>query len=244
MRRLLAHRHRLRALLPRRLRELAYTWHPGRNARWSRRPGIQRLPAGNHIVLTLDDGPDPDATPAVLDALAATGATATFFVLGEQVAAHPEIAARIVAEGHEIGLHGAAHFRHDRATAEASYDDLVQGLAQVESVTGVRPRFYRPPFGKLSDASERACRDLGLTPVYWSSWGLDWERRSGGEIASAVLRELDDGAIVLLHDSARYGRRPSAVPTAEAIPVILERARTLGLRPVSLADGAAVPAVS
>lgn len=234
MKGLLRNRHRLRGLLPRRVRELGYALGRGRRRRWDARPGVERVPATGQLVLTLDDGPDPDATPAVLDALARSGAQATFFVLGEQALEHPELARRIVAEGHEVGLHGSRHFRHDHVAGPESREDIERGFEQIESVTGVRPRWYRPPYGKLSDSGVNACDELGLTTVYWSAWGLDWERASAQQIAAAAARELSDGAIVLLHDSARYARRPSAQPTADAIPLIAASATDRGLRLVTL----------
>ena len=72
----------------------------------------------------------------------------------------------------------------------------------------------------MSTASTSACQELGLTPVYWSAWGLDWEDVEADRIADVASSQLDDGGILLLHDSARYGRRPSAMATARAIPAI------------------------
>jgi peptidoglycan-N-acetylglucosamine deacetylase len=72
--------------------------------------------------------------------------------------------------------------------------------------------------------------------VYWSAWGLDWERAEGTRIADVATEQLDDGGIVLLHDSARFARRPSALPTADAIPLIVERADARGIQFVTLGD--------
>jgi hypothetical protein len=88
----------------------------------------------------------------------------------------------------------------------------------------------------MSDASMAACTALGMTPVYWSAWGHDWEDVSGGEIADRACAQLGDGGIVLLHDSSRYGRRPSAVPTADAIASIAEWAGASRLALTSLGE--------
>ncbi len=189
-------------------------------------------------MLTLDDGPDEDATVAVLDAMDAAGARGTFFLVAEQLSAHPEIGREILRRGHEVGLHGFAHHRHDRIEPAASHHDVTRGLEALEDLLGVRPRWYRPPFGKMSDASMRACSELGLTPVYWSAWGHDWESVSAQRIADLACRQLDDGGILLLHDSARYGRRASARPTAEAIARIADWARGRHLTLTSLAEAA------
>jgi peptidoglycan/xylan/chitin deacetylase (PgdA/CDA1 family) len=187
-------------------------------------------------VLTFDDGPDssPQGTLAVLDALDAAGAKATFFLVGEQIADYPELGPEILTRGHEIGVHGQRHFRHDRVPSAESVEDIEAGYAAVAAIAAAEPRFYRPPYGKLSAAGAETCRRLGLEVAYWSTWGLDWEPLSSQRIALRVNRDLDDGSIVLLHDSARYAARPSAGETARAIEAIAGRAAELGLDLVTL----------
>jgi peptidoglycan/xylan/chitin deacetylase (PgdA/CDA1 family) len=216
------------------MRERLYEWHPGRARRWRRYSGIERLDPAGEAVLTFDDGPDEDATPAVLDALDEAGATATFFVLAEQLERHAELAREMQRRGHEVALHGFGHERHDRIAAERSRDDVLRGFSVLCETLEVTPRWYRPPFGKMSEASAAACSSLGMLPVYWSAWGLDWEQVDAERIADVACGQLDEGGIVLLHDSARYARRTSARPTAEAIPLIAERASERGLSLTSL----------
>jgi len=232
---------KLRSLVPQPVRERMYEWHPGRARRWRRFPGIERVEPAGRVVLTFDDGPDPDATPAILEALDLAGARATFFILGTQLAAHPDLGHEIVSRGHEIGLHGYDHHRHDRVDAEKSRSDLTRGLAAIEETLGIRCRWFRPPYGKMSPAAAEVCESLGLTAVYWSAWGLDWEKVSAERIAEVVCDQIDDGGIILLHDSARYGRRSSAVSTAEAIPLIAERMSQSGLSLVSLGGAVGSP---
>ena len=230
----------LRNLLPQSARERLYEWHPGRARRWREHPGIQHAPRGN-VVLTFDDGPDEDATVGVLDALALCDARATFFFLGSQSVARPDLALEVVRRGHEIGLHGFEHRRHDRIDAASSRDDLARGSAALEDVVGIRCRWYRPPYGKMSAAADETCRDLGMTTVYWSAWGLDWEDTDAGRIASVALEQIEDGSIVLLHDSALYARRTSARPTVEAIPLIAAGVQPRGLSLVSLGEAIDAP---
>lgn len=194
------------------------------------------MPSGGRAVLTFDDGPDssPRGTGLVLDALDAAGAKATFFLVGEQIADSAELGPEILARGHEVGVHGRRHFRHDRAPSTESVEDIETGHAAVAAIAGAEPRFYRPPYGKLSAAGAETCRRLGLEVAYWSTWGLDWEPLPGERIARRVNRDLDDGSIVLLHDSARYAVRPSAAETALAIEAIAGRAAELGLALVTL----------
>ena len=194
--------------------------------RWRRFPALERLESG--VALTFDDGPDPDGTPAVLRALRAAGARAVFFLVGEQVEAHPELARQVAEEGHVVALHGFQHVEHDDL-GNAARADLEHGAAAIAAATGVDPSLYRPPYGRFSEGSYAAARELGLEPVYWSAWGSDWEPIPPERIAETVIRDLDPGAIVLLHDSARYATRPSAAPTAEALPAILAARRERGL---------------
>jgi len=236
------HLHRLRQLLPLSLRCSLQERSPGRARRWREVPGIERVEARNQAVLTFDDGPDagPAATDAVLDALDAAGAKATFFVVGEQMEKAPDLVPEILARGHEVGVHGQRHFRHDRVPSAESVADIEAGCATLAEALGTPPRFYRPPYGKLSEAGAEACRRLGLEVAYWSTWGLDWEPLPADRVARRVNRDLEAGAVVLLHDSARYAVRPDAAATVGAIASIADRASALGLDLVTL--GAAVDA--
>lgn len=226
----------LRSLMPQSAREQLYAWHPGRARRWRRYPGIERLEPGGRAVLTFDDGPDPDATPAVLDALDRVAARATFFVLGTQVERHPDLARELVERGHEIALHGYNHERQDRIDANRSAEDIRRGFSMLEGQLGLRSRWYRPPYGKMSPGAAETCTALEMTVVYWSAWGLDWEEVGAGRIADVASSQLDDGGILLLHDSAQRARRGSAAPTAHAIEAIAERARQRSISLMSLAQ--------
>ena len=194
---------------------------------WRRFPGRERL-EGNRAALTFDDGPDPDATPAVLAALDDAGLRATFFMVGEQAMIHRALAREVADRGHEVALHGFEHREHGQLSAREARDDLARGLGTIEVAAGRRPLLYRPPYGRFSEDSYAACRDLGLEPVLWSSWGMDWESIAAERISELVLRDLQPGAIVLLHDSARYAHRATAEPTAGAIGTIAAAGVELG----------------
>lgn len=228
-------RRRIPIAVPWFLRKRLYNLHPGRARRWRALPGLERLSA-DRAALTFDDGPGADATPRVLDELDQLGVSATFFVLGSEVRRAPELAHNVLAGGHELGLHGFAHPRYDLITAEQAREDLEQGLEAIESRTGVRPSWFRPPYGKFSEASHQACLSMNLKIAYWSAWGLDWEDIGASAISTEVTAGLSGGAIVLLHDTARYGRRPSALPTADALRAIVTHGQQLGLKWTTLAE--------
>jgi peptidoglycan-N-acetylglucosamine deacetylase len=204
--------------------------------RWRLFPARERADGAEGVVLTFDDGPDQDATPTVLDALDAAGARATFFVVGEQVEADPALAREIAQRGHDVQLHGYGHVAHDLLSPNEARSDLERGARALRDATGQDARFYRPPYGRFSPGSYDACGALGLEAVYWSAWGTDWETISPQRIAELVVPDLSAGAVVLLHDSRRYGHRPSARPTAEALPLIAARVAELGLPFLTLAE--------
>jgi peptidoglycan/xylan/chitin deacetylase (PgdA/CDA1 family) len=196
---------------------------------WRRFPGVERL-GGDGVALTFDDGPDPDATPAVLDALDAAGVSATFFVVGEQLQRHWAIAREARARGHQLALHGATHPHHEELSPAAARDEVARAVGAFEAATGERATLFRPPYGRFSEHSFEACGKLGLTPVYWSAWGCDWDPIPAERVAELAIRDLAPGAIVLLHDSARYAARERATETARAVAAIAAAAAEQGLR--------------
>lgn len=187
------------------------------------------------VALTFDDGPHPQGTPAVLEALRETGARATFFLAGEQVSRRPALAAEIVAAGHGVGLHCFRHRNNLRLTARSFLEDAERGRTAIEEATGQRISEYRPPYGIFSAATLRAVRRRGWRPVLWSRWGRDWTRwataRSIARLASSGVRA---GDILLLHDADYYSAPGSWVRTAAALPLILEELEKRGLRSIAL----------
>jgi peptidoglycan/xylan/chitin deacetylase (PgdA/CDA1 family) len=206
----------------------SFSQHLDTLARWREFPGLERLDE-QRVALTFDDGPDPEGTPAVLDALDAVGAKATFFFVGEQVKAAPMLAREVANRGHDIGLHGGTHTSQRDLEDWKVKDEMAYGLGTLEVATGRRPTRFRPPYGVFSAAGYEACQALKLEPVYWSAWGMDWETISAERILDIVERDLEPGAILVLHDSARYGHRPDAAPTVEALPLIAAAAAERGL---------------
>ena len=183
------------------------------------------------IALTFDDGPHPEGTPAVLELLAAAGAKATFFLVGEQVRAFPELAERIAAEGHEVAVHGDRHRVMLRMAPAMIAADLDRAQATIGELTGQRPRFHRPPLGIYSYPGLRIARQQGLEPLLWSRWGRDWSAKStAGSISEMVTTDLSAGDVLLLHDADWYSDAGCWRNTVAALPTILERVNSSGLQ--------------
>jgi peptidoglycan/xylan/chitin deacetylase (PgdA/CDA1 family) len=196
-----------------------------------------RLPEPNGIALTFDDGPDGRGTIAVLEALREGGATATFFLVGEQVERFPSVAAEIAAAGHAIGIHGYRHTLLLRRLPGALRDDLARAADVIGSATGSASVLYRPPYGVFSLPALRLVRRLGWQPFLWSRWGRDWDRdATPASITSLATRNLGGGDVVLLHDADHYSSAGSWLATAAAVPGLLDAAARLGEPLVALSQ--------
>lgn len=182
---------------------------------------------GPHLALTFDDGPDPCSTPALLDALERADARATFFVLVDRAEAHPDLA-RAIADRHELALHGRSHHpwltlyppRHGEA-------ELREAADRLEQLTGVRPTWFRPPFGVTSPRLFASAARAGLT-VVWCSIRTHDGGSLGPEALRARCRRAGPGDIVLMHEG------PRAATTA--LPDILADLRDRGLRSVTVGE--------
>jgi peptidoglycan/xylan/chitin deacetylase (PgdA/CDA1 family) len=185
------------------------------------------------VALTFDDGPHPEGTPAVLDALARAGARATFFVVGEQVERRPKLVAEIAGAGHLVALHGYRHRLQLRLGARAVRDDFNRGIDAVVRATGADVGWHRPPFGIYSATGLQAVFAAGLRPLLWSRWGKDWRRFTTPErIAARATRDLSDGDVILLHDADFYSSKNSHRRTVAALPTILSAISHMGLATV------------
>lgn len=188
------------------------------------------------VAITFDDGPHPEGTPKMLEVLAEYQARATFFVVGEQVVKRPELARLIVAQGHAIGLHGYQHRPHPLRKPRDLVVDFDRGLAAIEDATGTTPRLHRPPFGIYSPTSLRVTREREMQPLLWSQWGKDWRKVTTPEqITQRVVKHVQTGDVILLHDADYYSARCSHRRTAGALPQILKKLKSAGLDTVTFA---------
>ena len=184
------------------------------------------------VLLTFDDGPHPEGTPAVLDVLRRYDVRGLFFVVGSRVHRAPQLLRRIVDDGHIIGNHSFAHPLDHQFGMFRYYRDVEQCQTVIERFTGVKPTLFRPPLGHLSPASILVPRLAGLTTVLWTVDSDDWRLKASHEAALAAerlitrlsRRPLHD--IVLLHDEKTY--------TAELLEIVLP---VLASRQVDLVPG-------
>jgi len=190
-----------------------------------------RLAADGRALLTFDDGPHAQGTPAVLELLRQAGVQATFFLVGEQVERRPRLAAEITSAGHEVALHCHRHRCLLRLTPGQVRDDLRRAQAVIAEATGQRPQRYRPPYGIFNAAALALARAHGWEPLLWSSDGRDWQRRASADsIAARVTRALRGGDVILLHDADHYSAPGSWRQTVAALPRIFEAIEPQRLR--------------
>lgn len=189
----------------------------------------------DQFALTFDDGPSPHSTGRIRDVLTRHGARATFFMLEGPVRREGTLVRELHAGGHELAAHGAWHvpllflppllLAHEiRAAADA-----------IESVTGTRPRHYRPSFGLMLPAQARFARRLGFVPVLGDVYPEDDQNRGVERVVDRVLARLRGGSILILHDGSAWRDRDRS-QTVAALELILSRAAARGLRAVTVAD--------
>ena len=190
------------------------------------------------IALTFDDGPDPSSTSGVLDVLSRRGVSATFFVLVDRAEAHPELIARLLADGHEVGLHGVDHTRLTHLPPAKVGDHIAEGARRLARVTGAKPRWFRPPYGAQTLRSFLCARRIGMEVVVWSTDCEDWAERSEADIAEKATAAATPGGVILLHDSlaANPGESPPqvAIDRAKVAELLLDGLARRGYRPVSM----------
>jgi peptidoglycan-N-acetylglucosamine deacetylase len=196
---------------------------------------LGRLPTDERrVALTFDDGPNPDATPRVLDTLRAEQVPATFFLLGRHVEQWPGLARRVADDGHAIGNHG---FHHDQLLWKRPADvreDLTFGTDAIVRATDSRPRFFRAPHGFRNPWVTPIANSLGQRTVGWTLGVWDSDRPGTGVIARRAIEGCRPGTILLLHDGDGYDAAGDRLQTADALPRIIEGLRARGYEFVRL----------
>jgi len=196
---------------------------------------LGRLPGGGRrIALTFDDGPNPAATPRILDTLRSENVVATFFLLGKHVERWPELAKRVADEGHAIGNHGYFHRKLEMRSRAYVRDDLERGTAAILAATGTRPKFLRAPHGFRNPWVTPIARSLEQATVGWTLGVWDSDRPGERAIAQRAIDGSRPGTILLLHDGDGYDPEGDRLQTAAALPLIIDGLRDRGYEFASL----------
>lgn len=205
-------------------------------------PAVERG-ARNHktLYLTFDDGPNPRATPAILDTLAYERVPAAFFMVGDHVRRFPTIARRVVQSGAEVGNHTQHHVKLYRRGPKRVRAELADAHAAIADVTGHLPRAFRAPHGYRTPFLRPVVRSLGYTVFGWTFGVFDTARPGAGEIRRRVRVRLRPGAIILLHDGDGYDPEGDRMQTAEALPGIIREARAAGYAFAALGELCGTP---
>jgi peptidoglycan/xylan/chitin deacetylase (PgdA/CDA1 family) len=188
---------------------------------------VKRGPARRAVALTFDDGPDPDYTPRILDALAAAGVRAAFFMVGAHVVAAPAVARAVLAAGHDVGNHTYSHRHLWTLPPAASALEVDRGAQAIVEITGTSPRYFRPPWGAFNWASYIRAGQLGEQRILWSvrPEGLV-VAADAARMADLVVRKAHPGAIVNLHDRGGHASTPRE--TGRALPAMIAGLRARG----------------
>ena len=192
-------------------------------------PVQRRLPGDDAVVaLTFDDGPNAQATPAILDTLGSEGVLATFFVLGRHADRWPSLVARVRREGHVVANHGYHHQKLLWKSPRYVHDDIAGGTAAILRAGCDRPTLFRAPHGQRNPWVTPIARAGGQRTVGWTLGVWDTARPGAQVIADRVVRGAECGSIILLHDGDGYDADGDRTQTAAALPMIIRGLRERG----------------
>jgi peptidoglycan/xylan/chitin deacetylase (PgdA/CDA1 family) len=182
-------------------------------------PNLTRLPAAamrrGEVAITIDDGPDPAVTPAVLDILQQYGVPATFFCIGERAAQYPALCRQAAQAGHAVENHGQRHRKQTSLFGPAGWrHEVGEGQATLQRITGRAPLFFRPIAGLRNPFLEPVLQGQGVFLASWTRRGYDTRVRDPEQVYARLVRNLAAGDILLLHDG-------NAARTADGQPMIL-----------------------
>lgn len=186
------------------------------------------------ISLTFDDGPNPDATPQILDTLRDQGVRATFFILGAHAERWPELVRRVADEGHQIGNHGYFHRKLHFKSPFYVRRDITLGKRAIERAGARAPRFFRAPHGFRSPWVSSIAGSMGERTIGWTLGVWDSDRPGVEAIVKRTIEGTRPGSIILLHDGDGYNANGDRTQTAAALPGIIIGLRNRGFEFVTL----------
>lgn len=149
------------------------------------------------IAFTFDDGPHPVWTEKLLDGLKERGIRATFFLIGKSAEQYPELVQRMVDEGNQIGNHTYSHVQLTACNEKNALEEIRKTQEIIYRTSGFCVQYIRPPFGSWN---EKLQRETSLQAVLWDVDPYDWKVQNADMIVQSILKQTEDGAIILLHD--------------------------------------------
>lgn len=202
---------------------------------------LLRLPeasaARGEIALTIDDGPNPAVTPAVLDLLDAAGAQATFFVIAANAERHPALCREIVRRGHSVQNHSHRHSHGFSLLGGAALTrEISRAQDALTAITGERPVFFRAPAGLRNPFLAPVLHRMHLQLASWTRRGFDTVKRDPADVLARLTTNLRAGDILLLHDGNTATAASGRPVVLEVLPALLQRIADAGLRAVTLDD--------
>jgi len=212
---------------------------PTHGARRPNQPGVLYWTgdkASKKVALTFDDGPSDPYTGEILDVLKEHDVKATFFLLGRNAEKYPDLAQRIVREGHVIGNHSFSHSDMAFFFKRRSLREIDQAENSIFRITGVRPTLFRPPHGRYSPGLLKLTRAEGLLTVEWSVSPKDWAQPSAAKIVKRVLNQVRNGSIILLHDGHPDTEPGNRLHTVMALPTLIAALRAEGYELVTVPE--------
>ena len=169
-------------------------------------------PAEKLVALTFDDGPHPVYTEEILDVLDQAGIKASFFMMGKEAELYPDVVKKVSDAGHLIGNHTYTHANVCQISADETTEEITKTNDILEGLTGKRPQFFRPPFGCKNETLEK---QTGMFWIFWDVDTLDWQSQNPENILDIVRKNVQDGSIILMHDSYDSSVRAALAITDE-----------------------------
>jgi peptidoglycan/xylan/chitin deacetylase (PgdA/CDA1 family) len=187
------------------------------------------------FAITIDDGPDPEVTPQVLDLLDELQTPATFFCIGDLVRKHPAVAREIVRRGHALGNHSQRHWHNFSLQGPGALRrEISAAQATLQDATGVSPVFFRAPAGLRNPFLDPVLHGLGLQLASWTRRGFDTRSGDASTVLQRLTKSLRGGDILLLHDGHAARTAQGRPVLLDVLPLLVQQARAQGLQPVRL----------
>ncbi|GAB5605336.1 polysaccharide deacetylase family protein [Sideroxyarcus sp. TK5] len=204
-------------------------------------PNITHLPADaaqrGEVAITIDDGPDPEVTPKVLDILDHYQARATFFCIGKLAAQHPDLCREIVQRGHQVENHSMSHnWYFSLLDPWHIHREVREAQDTLSAITGQVPRFFRATAGLRNPELEPVLAHCGLRLCSWSKRGFDTQVRDADTVFNSLAHDLRGGDILLLHDGSAARTAAGQPVILDVLPRLLENLSQRNLHSITLAD--------